>query len=84
MTAGRTGKDIMKRIAPQALGALEIIVPGGTGNDSLESGPGTDTLYGGIGADALDGGLGADLVFGGANTITLVGVTLVVSSDFVF
>lgn len=52
--------------------ALDNVISGGSGNDSLSGLDGADTLTGGSGNDALDGGNGDDVLNGewGADTMT--------------
>ncbi|MFY8094595.1 MAG: calcium-binding protein [Niveispirillum sp.] len=53
--------------------ALDNVLIGFNGNDTLNGGAGNDTLEGGLGNDLLNGGTGADLMTGGAgNDIYLV------------
>lgn len=46
--------------------ALDNVISGSTGNDTLLGGAGQDRLYGGPSADLLDGGSGADQMSGGS------------------
>ena len=43
----------------------DVIVNGGTGNDTIWSGPGDDELIGGADSDSIWGGSGGDLIDGG-------------------
>lgn len=52
--------------------ALDNIIWGYNGNDTLLGGIGNDTLEGGTGNDRLDGGAGADLMNGGAGNDTYI------------
>lgn len=54
-------------------GNRNLLVTGGTGNDSLTGGAGIDTLNGGAGDDTLAGGAGVDTLNGGAGNDTLNG-----------
>ena len=53
--------------------ALDDVLFGGNGADTLNGGPGDDTLVGGNEVDRLDGGQGDDKLIGGAGADTLVG-----------
>ena len=56
-----------------ALGAINNVFSGGSGNDRIEGRGGNDTLYGGNGDDVLLGGLGNDTLWGQNNNDQLLG-----------
>lgn len=43
--------------------ALDNLLGGGRGNDSVAGGNGNDSIFGGLGADIIDGGTGTDAVY---------------------
>jgi Ca2+-binding RTX toxin-like protein len=55
-----------------AAGAIQLLVDGGAGDDSLAGGKGVETLLGGDGNDLLDGNGGNDLALLGAGDDTFV------------
>jgi Ca2+-binding RTX toxin-like protein len=66
-----------------ALGAMQLTLDGGAGNDVLIGGDGNDTLLGGPGDDVLIGGPGIDTLDGGGDDdviIQLVGEDTVTSA----
>jgi VCBS repeat-containing protein len=58
-----------------AAGAVDDIVSGGKGADSLAGGDGNDHVQGGADADSLVGGIGVDILIGGAGNDSLDGGT---------
>ena len=62
--------------------AMDNVLSGGWGTDTLLGGAGNDTLYGGAGNDSLNGGIGNDVLWGGAGNDMLTGDTG--SDTFVF
>jgi Ca2+-binding RTX toxin-like protein len=55
-----------------AAGAIQFVVHGGAGDDTLAGGKGVETLLGGDGNDSLDGNGGNDVAFLGAGDDTFV------------
>ncbi|HEX7311096.1 MAG TPA: hypothetical protein VF232_07940 [Gaiellaceae bacterium] len=55
-----------------AAGAIQFVVDGGAGDDTLAGGKGVETLLGGDGNDSLDGNGGNDVAFLGAGDDTFV------------
>lgn len=53
-------------------GGENIVLDGGSGNDTLVTTSGADTVYGGLGNDSLNAGSGNDALFGGEGKDTLV------------
>lgn len=53
--------------------AVDKVLNGGSGNDTVKGGNGNDKLKGWAGSDSLAGGYGADTLGGGDGTDTLVG-----------
>lgn len=79
---GTAGDDIITGATSPGSTALDDVIwgldghdsiDGGDGNDSIEGGAGNDTLTGGAGDDTINGGDGADLIIGSAGSDTIDG-----------
>src|SRR5262249_60009497 len=68
LAAGFEGND---RITISTHVALNAILDGGGGDDTLSGGGGNNVLLGGDGNDVLQGGRNRDLLFGGDGSDTL-------------
>ncbi|MGI0484827.1 hypothetical protein ACN4EK_05260 [Pantanalinema rosaneae CENA516] len=82
------GDDLITATAGN-LAAVEFVVDGGDGNDTIRGAEGNDTLSGGDGNDRINGGAGNDSLFGGAGNDVIDGdqgndVAFLGSGDDVF
>jgi Ca2+-binding RTX toxin-like protein len=87
---GATGKIVAKGGAGDDVidlsgvtDAIDCIIDGGAGNDTIKApqGTGKAIIYGGTGDDILEGGAGEDHIFGGPGTDTIKGHG---GNDFLF
>jgi Ca2+-binding RTX toxin-like protein len=61
---------VMGASSPATNSAIDEIIMGTSGVDTMDGGKGDDCLMGGAGNDAMTGGTGTDVCFGGPGTDT--------------
>jgi Ca2+-binding RTX toxin-like protein len=81
--SGQAGDDV-EDASGVAVGAIQITLDGGQGDDVLIGGDGNDTLLGGDGDDVLIGGPGSDVLDGGAGgNVVIQSLVAAASADSV-